>query len=91
MRKLTRHARDPASGGQDGSGQAAAFVLLSTGALAEFDSASGWSVLPAPGQVFELSAAGADAVFTVISDGSVFGHNDQFGFFPLAGAGFAHL
>lgn len=79
------------SAGQDAYGDATAFLLLSTGQLAEYDSVTGWSVFAAPKRPFEISAAGSDAVFMVMADGSVYGHTDAFGFYVLTSPGFGHL
>jgi ELWxxDGT repeat protein len=76
------------SAGTDASGQANAFVITTGNQLAEYDSVSGWSTLSAPGTPADISAAAADTVFMILSDGSVYGHDDPSGFFPLASAGF---
>jgi ELWxxDGT repeat protein len=76
------------SAGLDVTGQAVVFAATAGNGLAKL-SASGWSSLNPPKAPVELSASIADKVFMVLSDGSVYGHDDQSGFFPFSSPGFA--
>lgn len=68
--------------------QADVFALLTDGSLVE-DFRGGRSVLaPLPGTIDSIDAAGENTVFMVLTDGSVFGH-DNSGFFRLGAPGFA--
>jgi hypothetical protein len=78
------------SAGTDASGQSNVFVRTSDNDLLENDSVKGWSLLSAPKGVYEFSAAGSDRVFGSLADGSVYAHDDAFGFYPLTSPGFAH-
>lgn len=79
------------SAGRDSSNHADVFVVTTGGQLTENDTLAGWTVLHPPAPATKLSAMLADSVFAVLSDGSVYGHDDSFGFFPLAGPGFAEI
>lgn len=78
------------SAGINATGQSNVFVRTSNNDLLENDSVRGWSLLSAPKGVYEFSAAGSNRVFASLADGSIFAHDDTFGFYPLTGAGFAH-
>lgn len=75
--------------GSDSSGQAMAAVLTTAGDLLEYDSAAGWFVVHPPGPVTEANATGFDRIYFLLSDGSVFGHDDQFGSYRVTSVGFA--
>lgn len=76
------------SAGTDTAGQADVVVLTTGGALAEDDTVSGWSLLNPPGTVFDFSATASDQTYVVLTDGSVLGHDKNFGWFRLTGPGF---
>jgi hypothetical protein len=79
---------DAVSAGLDAGGQAKVAVLTTSGDVADNDPLTGWSVSTPPGPLAELSAATADRLFATLSDGSVFGHDDQ-GWFRLSSPAFA--
>lgn len=76
------------SAGTDASGQAAVFALTTQDQLAEYDTVKGWSVLQSPQPVGALAAGTVDQVFVELAGGSIYAHDDTFGFYPLTGAGF---
>lgn len=79
------------SAGTDANGLADVFVLTTSAALTEWSGSAGWSPAPLglPGSVLTMSALKDDAVVVVTADRSVYEHNPRFGWFPLAGPGFA--
>lgn len=77
------------SSGLDDQGQAMVAVLTTAADLLEYDTTVGWFFVHPPGPVTAVSAAPADTIYFVLQDGSVFGHDDQFGSFRLTSIGFA--
>jgi uncharacterized repeat protein (TIGR01451 family) len=82
---------DVVSAGRDRANEPNVFAITTSSDLAENDTLAGWSILRPPASAVKLSATLADRVFAVLADGSVYGHDDTFGFFPLAGSGFAEV
>jgi hypothetical protein len=74
-------------------GRPVGYVLGTGGSLVKYDSAGqATNLAPLPGPVTQLSAADIDAVFMILADGSVFGHDDTNGFCRLsAPRGFAEV
>lgn len=77
------------SAGRDASNQANVFTITTAGDLAEYDTVKGWMVLNPPSSVAKLSATVADALYTLLTDGTIEGYDPTFGFFPLTSARFA--
>jgi hypothetical protein len=79
------------SAGQDLDGTANVFVIASDGSFTEFKSSSGWlrAALGAPGTVAAISATTGNRVTVIGTDGSIVCHDDRFGWYPMAGPGFA--
>jgi hypothetical protein len=77
------------SAGIDSSGHAMAAILTTANDLMEYDVGAGWFQVHPPGPVAEASAATLDRIFFVLQDGSVFGHDNQFGSYRMTSVGFA--
>lgn len=77
------------SAGLDTAGNAMAAVLTTANDLLEYDGTSGWFLVHPPGPVAQASAATMDRIYFTLQDGSVFGHDDQFGSFRMTSIGFA--
>lgn len=79
------------SAGLDPSGKADVFVVDAGGNLDEYSTTSGWRVLPASpaGAVTQLSAVDNSRVYVVTANGSIYGNDPNFGWFPLTSPGFA--
>ena len=77
------------SAGSDTSGQAMSAVLTTAGDLLEFDTSGGWLFVHPPGPVARMNAIALDRIYFVLDDGSVFGHDDQFGSYRMTSIGFA--
>jgi streptogramin lyase len=79
------------SAGRDSANRATVFATTAQGQLAENDTLAGWSVLSSRAPAAQLQAGFADVLFTVLSGGSIYEHNDTFGLFPITGSGFAEV
>jgi hypothetical protein len=77
------------SAGTDQSGQAMAAVITTADDLLEYDATAGWFEVHPPGPVAEATATTGDLIYFTLQDGSVFGHDDQFGSFRMTSVGFA--
>lgn len=77
------------SAGTDKAGLVDVFVVTTAGDFGRYDPQTGWAFVHPPGPVAEMSATGLGRVYVVLGDGSVFGQDDQFGFFRFTGPGFA--
>lgn len=77
------------SAGLDTAGHAMAAVLTTAGDLLEYDGTAGWFMVHPPGPVAQVSAAAMDRIYFTLQDGSIFGHDDQFGSFRMTSIGFA--
>ena len=79
------------SSGTDQNGRADVFVLTTGGSFTEYTSSSGWSTggLPGSGPILSWDATNGNAVVAVTTNHQILEHNDQFGWFPLSGPGFA--
>lgn len=79
------------SAGTDFTGQADAWVLTGDSSLTEYRDAGGWLVSPVggAGSILQFSAGEDGHVVAVTADHSVFEYASNFGWFRVAGGGFA--
>lgn len=75
--------------GTDGSGVADVFVLTTNGSFVRWTATRGWQTIGGPGTVVQWAAVPGGGAVVVTTDHRLTGFSDAFGWYPLAGAGFA--
>jgi uncharacterized repeat protein (TIGR01451 family) len=74
--------------GTDAHGLADVYALTVDGTLYR-NGVTGWSNVDPGTTVLGITAGSADRAFAVMADGSLFAHDDTFGWYRLSGTGFA--